>query len=431
MGSQSNIGDAIGTLWSVDITPDIIDYIEFQYDNCGQPARGVGLAFDNFSFCSIESEAEYCCEGDNLIENGNFENGTAGFVSDYNPVTSGNPVNPNDYSVIDFNNATSICSNWNVEDHTHCINGTNNQIMVVNGQTQQSTNSNNAIWQTQTPTQVQRDSQYRFCAFVNHLHQCCFDITPSIRIERRYGGSGSWTPILNWTPITYTGTDPPPCEWQEVGGTFTPSSNTTVEIRILIDELGNGDGNDLALDDISLTLMPRQRVLFSIQDQPKTNPSFFELHASINSLTVGDDILPDSECEYLWIVTEIADPNNPLDIFGGWSNTQLGGTHPWGSANPSWGLTTNFPNYNSGSPSGDFQYRQWYLILLWVTNCHCNAENFSYQILYNQGSNFRINRRKRNKLLVRTPSIARMSKLQEGKIINQIRELDQRNKSKK
>jgi len=346
----------------------------------GNSSQGIKSGINNDYDFECKSSGVYCCDGENLIKNGNFEAGNVGFQSDYTATIS---VNPGEYAVIDDNDAGLICNQWNVEDHTHCSTGNNDNILVVNGQTQQSTNTNNVIWQTAVPIRVERDSQYKFCAYMKHLPQCCFDITPSVRIEVRQNNS-VWMPILNWTPITYIGTTPPPCDWREISGVFV--AQNTAEIRILIDETGNGDGNDLAIDDISLTKKPRQSVIFSLNDQPKSGTNFYELTASINGQTNTDDNLPDTDCKYLWVVAEVSDLNNPLSsiIF---STLGLGGTHPWGTSNPTWGLTTDFPNYNGGTIKGNFEYKKGYIALLIVTDCMCEGDNYSYQVIYNHGSN--------------------------------------------
>ena len=231
-----------------------ITHIMITLDDKARPSsyRKLYINFDEFCLqrAAIDPSV-YCCGGTNLIPNGNFESGTEGFESDYDQVPLSNPIFPGGFTVIGDKEASSKCENWKVKDHTNCINGSNSHVLIVNGKTQQASNVDNTIWQTASPIKVEPDSQYRFCAYVKHLSQCCFDITPIIKIEVRHNGATSWNTLQNWIPITYTGGDFPPCDWEEIGGTFTTSSNS-VEIRILIDEVGNGDGNDLALDDISL-----------------------------------------------------------------------------------------------------------------------------------------------------------------------------------
>lgn len=159
-----------------------ITHIMITAHDAARPAtyRKIYVNFDEFCLQVAPSNSVYCCEGDNLVRNGDFESGDNNFVSEYVSASAGSPVKPGEYSVIDFNSAAAICPNWDVQDHTSCINGFNSQIMVVNGQTQQSVNANNVIWQTDQPIRVERDSQYRFCANLQNLPQCCFDIYPKL-----------------------------------------------------------------------------------------------------------------------------------------------------------------------------------------------------------------------------------------------------------
>lgn len=240
-------GEGIGSFWSFSNLSHDIDYIEFQYDNCGNPNKKVGLAFDNFNFCT--SEPLGCCPSNqNLIPNGDFEAGNVGFQSEYTPLTTPGILNPNEYAVIPYFLADTICPFWKVEDHTFCATGNNNKILVVNGQTQQDTNLNNIIWQTGQPVPLDSGSQYTFCANFRNLPGCCFNIEPKVIIEARFEG-GSWQNVAG--PITITTNRTDPCDWYQVTRNYT-AHRDSLEIRILLDERGNGDGNDLAIDDISV-----------------------------------------------------------------------------------------------------------------------------------------------------------------------------------
>ncbi len=353
-----------GNLYEVDPDPLTMTVTLLQ-------ATGISLSGNDGAACALsdslvisQDSSAYCCDGDNLIENGNFEGGDTGFFSEYNSVSGG--VYPGEYAVIDYNDASSICSTWNVEDHTHCVNGSNNQILIVNGQTQQNANTNNVIWQSQS-IQVEQDSQYKFCAFVKHLQLCCFDITPEISIEVRHDG-GTWINNFNPAPITYTGSDVPPCDWEQIGRSFT-AVGSTVEIRILIDELGNGDGNDLALDDISLMKLPKPDITFWAPDIADTDP--LPLEASIYGQYSFDDILPDDSCKYVWAIVEIVglyptQLNWSQTIINGW----YGGSSP--NINNNWGLTTNFPGISI--PGGEKVYR----IYLGIVDCECSANELVF-----------------------------------------------------
>lgn len=314
--------------------------------------------------CALSSglppEGEYCCDGVNLITNGSFENGATGFSSEYNLVAEGSPVNPGNYTVTDFNNASSICAQWEVTDHTYCITETNSKILIVNGQTQQSANEDNVIWQTEEPIEVEAGSQYRFCAYFKHLAQCCFDREPRIRIEVSEGND-SWTTLVNWRPIADPEVDPDPCYWEEIGDVFVPNSSE-VSIRILIGEQVNTDGNDLAIDDISLTKLPTPALSMQVVDKVPSNP--LDVKASINNMEGADDLLPSEECEYMWIIVRVTDLM-PVELdfqqafFNGWFGGSLMGHN--------WGLTTDFPGINL---PGDELFR----VYLSVFDCDCYAD---------------------------------------------------------
>ena len=331
-------------------------------------ATGDTLFVNDGAACALSDslvipDGAYCCEGENLIENGNFESGDTGFQSDYKAVIKGFAVDPSEYAVIDFNDADSVCAEWEVADHTWCVNGGgNNQILVVNGQTQQSANVDNVIWQTAKPVQVEPDSMYKFCFFANHLPQCCFDIVPELSVEVRDAGTIAWMPIVPaWTSAAYTGTEPPPCDWEKISGTFEAQTGA-VEIRILLNETGNGDGNDLALDDISLTKIPKTELSIEVSAKIPSNP--LQLQASINDIVNTDDVLPSPECEYLWAIVEVTDLS-PLNL--DWGQTMNNGWYGGSSAGHAWGLTTDFPGI---SLPGDKLYR----VYLCVYDCDCLAE---------------------------------------------------------
>ena len=338
----------------------------------------------------LPPEGKYCCEGNNLINDGSFEN----FDFDnpdfsnlgYTLVSANSSVDPGERSVIDFNQASSICPVWEVKDHTNCIAGNNNKILIVNGQTQQSSNTNNIIWQTQAPIPVLQDSQYRFCTYMQNLPQCCFDIFPIVRVQLKQGG-GNWLNLTNWVTVDINPdvNTADPCNWQELGGSFTAYSNL-IELRILIDEQGNGDGSDLAIDDISLIKQAQNEFTIAKLEEEKPLTPFMQVTVSYNAFSSVDDIMLDNSCDYNWIIVETNDLNNPFNIFA-WTSLVAGGSdNIWNftNFNYSWGLTTNFPGYNGGSPSGDFEYGKNYVIFLWIGNC-CFADNFTLTKFNNAG----------------------------------------------
>ena len=375
--SISNDGDGIATYWefnAVNTSNTPFTRIEFSFSGTTAPNTAVGLAFDNFSPCSIQNNtgSVYCCDGDNLIINGNFEDGANGFTSDYTS-TTGIPF-PGEYSVIDFNDASSICSEWNVEDHSHCENATggNNKILAVNGETMQTSTANNVIWRGQ-PLPLEVDSLYKFCAYLKHLPQCCFDIVPKYSVQIYQEAPGSvWTNLIPWTTFVYSGTNSPPCDWELISGTFTAISEN-VAIRILLDEQGIGDGNDLAIDDISLQKTqqtPKQYTMCDITPSNVTSTGF-NVTATQPNLPSGHSFdWPNGDCGYAWSVCEL---DNNYNCIAGTAVFNPSGwwTYP----------STTFPGYDgtstlSGSAPGIFDINKRYRISYGVW-CDCLSWNSS------------------------------------------------------
>lgn len=317
----------------------------------------------------------YCCPGPNLVRNGNFESGNAFFGSQYSfqPSLTANGVLPGQYNVVNSSQALGISPQWLADDHTKCINGTNSRFMVVNGRTTQPLNTTRIIWQ-QTVS-VTPNKQYKLCVNLKNMPQCSFDVLPRVRLEV----NGQFTP---WTTIS---TAAGLCNWQLLDLCFTANAQQA-QVRIHLREDGQGDGNDLAIDDISV--QEKQNPNLSITVQHQGNPK--QVVGSLNSLSNSDDVLQNDICKlqnrYYWFVYEVGSfpaltiaPNSFAwaSNTGGF-NTQLPGTAiPAGA----WGLTTTFPGYT-------FASNKLYLVGLYVPSCcqSCLTDGFTYQLIANFGS---------------------------------------------
>ena len=233
----------------------------------GDGTDGIGWALDNFDPCATYLWENYCCEGTNLVKYGNFESGNTGFSSDYSyeGTISGTSLSPGEYSVVTGGQASTLRSIWDVVDHGSC--SYFSEFMVVDGMTQQS--GSKEIYKTSVG--LDKDKEYRFCAYFKNLPTCAFDIEPTVTIHV----SGS--PPFTQTISAGSGA----CDWVEVSFPLaTTLANTS--IAIFLDETGNGDGNDLAIDDISIQEIeevPFAWVDFNL-DMVETGPSTFELTAS-------------------------------------------------------------------------------------------------------------------------------------------------------
>ncbi len=331
--------------------------------------------YEYFYNCPIpppSNEGAYCCpESENLVENGNFEFGNTGFSSSY---TQNTATLPGQYDV------TNSSSNFNatVQDHSNCVDPTaylfNDQFLLVNGKTTQAPGSESVIWE-QTFNNLDTSKEYKFCAYFKNMPQCTFDILPEIRIE---AGNNNYTTTIN--------TSSDPCDWQAVNFCFYPR-RSSVTLRIYLKEEGLGDGNDLAIDDISFFQKEPLPLSITVQHQGETH----QVTGSINSIDSTDDALPgdveicEFEDNYYWYVAEVSQYTSSGFVLDwstfGWGNTTGHSINGVGSGTAPWDLTTQFPNYN-------FQQNTMYVVGMYVPSCceSCYSDGFTYQLIFNSPS---------------------------------------------
>ncbi|HLW32216.1 MAG TPA: T9SS type A sorting domain-containing protein [Aequorivita sp.] len=332
--------------------------VAFSVNVGGPRAKAEIIGVDNICIEACESEppvgddGAYCCDGENLVRNGNFEHGNMGFSSDY---INNSAVYPGEYDVT--NSAAAFGAT--VTDHSFCADPTqyanNNKFLVVNGKTQQGGNS--VIWET-TISGLNPKEKYKFCANFKNMPQCTFDILPNVNMEA-VGSQSTGFSTISTNPND-------PCHWINKELDFI-ATGTSMTIRILLDETGNGDGNDLAIDDISVTKLIDPELNITVQHQG--NPS--QITASINTIDTSDDKLH-GECEYYWYVAEV-DSYNPLVInFSTFEYGNDGGNTI--NASP-WDLTTTFPGYV-------FNSNIMYIIGMYTPACDCYDEGFTYQLTF-------------------------------------------------
>ena len=100
----------------------------------GNVRLGLPNIISKFNIC--EDSNKQCCEGKNLIQNGDFENGNSAFSNDYmfQPDISQGSIIPGQYGVINGGQAATISSTWsNVQDPSTCSNS-NGNFLIVNGE---------------------------------------------------------------------------------------------------------------------------------------------------------------------------------------------------------------------------------------------------------------------------------------------------------
>lgn len=334
--------------------------IAFGTDVAGSGQQTEIIGVDNVCIRNCDNipppteEGSFCCDGENLVENGNFEFGNTGFSSSY---TNNAAVYPGQYNVT--NSAAPFGAT--VTDHSLCADpvayATNDNYMMVNGKTQQSGNA--VIW-NRTISGLVQGGKYKFCANFKNMPQCTFDILP--RVDMRVVGVGS----TGFSIISANPADP--CDWVNKEFDFT-ASGSSVTLRIFIDQTGNGDGNDLAIDDISVTKLIDPNLSITVQHQG--NPQ--QITASINTISTSDDVLHGTDCEYYWFVAEVVSyppivVSGPSFASGNASGNSIGSSP--------WNLTTTFPDYV-------FNHNILYIIGMYTPVCGCYDEGFTYQLTYN------------------------------------------------
>lgn len=313
-------------------------------------------------FCD-NSQGAYCCEAENLVDNANFEAGNTGFTSDYTQTAT---TYPGEYNVTN----TAAAFGATVTDHSFCADpvtyASNNKYLVVNGKTQQAGSS--TVWE-QTLTGLEKGKTYKVCANFKNMPQCTFDILPEVTLE---AGSSNTMFTVNMNPLD-------PCAWQNETINFTATSNTET-IKIILNETGNGDGNDLAIDDIYVGELADPNLAITVEHDGLTK----DITGSLNSSGTADDTLHGSCTDYHWYVAEVTSyPSIVIDwsTFAHGNNT--GSNLPPSASVPSatnWSLTTTFPGYT-------FSDNKLYIIGMYTPACDCYDEGFTYQLTFNSKSN--------------------------------------------
>jgi hypothetical protein len=163
-----------------------------------------------------------CCPSPNLLANGDFEAGIDGIVSSYDAAAEA--TMPRLYAVVEAG-----CGN-------------NGKSMVVNGATGVTEGpESRLVWSQTVP--VEPGTEYRFCAHLRNRPQCGFDVLPQVELRL--------TPadVTDAVPIEVACGDEP---FLLSGAIRIPEGVTSLTPAIWLLETGQGDGNDLAIDDVSL-----------------------------------------------------------------------------------------------------------------------------------------------------------------------------------
>lgn len=227
----------------------------------GAATASGGIDFGNYKGMM---EPAGCCPGPNLIQNGNFEAGNSGFISSYLYIPSPNSagaVLPGRYSVLDSTQAGTVANTWNVKSYSSC--SATGKFLAANGATGQP--GSKKVWAETAG--VAPGKEYRFCANLRNMPQCTFDVKP--KVELRFSSPANTT-----APAVISTNPNNACDWAlESRSIQIPGGTTSLTSEIWLDETGLGDGNDLALDGISL------------QEMTPANASYVLLNIASSNIT--------------------------------------------------------------------------------------------------------------------------------------------------
>ncbi len=289
-----------------------VEFITGDCDAIGQGHSGY-VYLDNFCLSCKECN-EWCCPGkhdSNLIHYGDFEF-PAGvvaadeFQTQFTLVDEGditpNAIGPGFGALATHDEAYLNCPKWDADDHYHCQGCDSPQkihFWTVNGKTCQTCAScrhESNVWSQifDLPHRKGGDivDNYLFCMHAKNFPACCFNKPLRVRVQflRQVGhwvarwihGHWVWQYQLDWTvvdniPLTTVATTADPCDWQAISKNLSLMSGQPFQIKIFLDESTCGDGNDLALDDISFQLCQQGP---PHPDQPQPVP---EERGSVNS----------------------------------------------------------------------------------------------------------------------------------------------------
>ncbi len=353
-----------------------LDGIYFYLDMCSDP-REV-YAFDNICIsddCSSSDSDDapiggaFCCDqSENLIANANFEQGNSGFTSEY---TANSSTLPGQYSV--SNSASAF--NATVNDHSFCADpvqyANHENYLLINGLTNQPAGSASVVYNQELA--LTPGEEYRFCANFKNLPQCNFDVLPKIQIEL------NGEIIVPYTTIDAIATDP--CDWINLSGCFTAREEAKAELKIYLKGDGIGDGNDLAIDDISMHQLSDPGYSLNVTH----NGGNQTVTATVNPFPFLNELCEfEDSADHYWFVYKTTTPNNPWPITSSfaWSDnsgsygTPVTGNAPWTVP------TTNFPTYPT------FADNAFYVVGIYVPSCceTCQTDGWAYQITYNTSS---------------------------------------------
>ncbi len=293
-----------------------------------------------------------CCPGKNLILNGSFELDNIAPnnflpVTNYQPLVALSSVVPGKYGLLNSAQALAVSPTWD----PGCSNYKRH--LVVNGFTGR---TSVIIWSKAVT--LERGKTYKFCADFKNLDQCSFNVKPRITV------------LFNNLPafnIPYTTINAGAgCNWQTLMKEYTIPAGlplTPTTISIYLDQTGQGDGNDVAVDNINLVEEPKvdiSQLLFNLDFSNIANNKF-----NITATPVA----PLNGCTEFWQVEELSTTYTVV------SGTQVINPPIWLTTTPN--VFTNYVGTSTLAATGNpgiFTLNKRYRIIYGRT-CQCTVKN--------------------------------------------------------
>lgn len=372
------------------------------------PNQNSGISGYKIS-CGGSSDNCNCCPRKSIVKNGSFEGGEIGFSTSfqyYNPNQKSN-VYPGIYSILNSTQALAESPDWKLRDSDCCsktfdlkccdkgekfliINGRNNQPLGTHSIIYQTSNSNGPVGtpiltqsiknqlnksgknrfgvggvpirEVENPRPVRdgKKKNYKFCIQMKHLAQSTFDVIPEgqIVITDSQGNSNN----INYKLTRKNDA----CHWDSFEKFIEGVAPFTISISLREDR--PGDGNDLAIDNVSIIEIPQVKkdlTLFNVATKFINSTQYNVIVTKFEKIPAG--------CFPLWTVCEYTNGSCK-------SNTDVNNPTRW------WKDSHNFNGYNgtsslgSANQKGVFEINKTYMIKHSVF-CECASLNETVYIM--------------------------------------------------
>jgi hypothetical protein len=221
------------------VYPDSIIENETYYVRLGsnKPIFNFNVCIENLF--STPKEGEENCDNvcpENLINNGDFELGNTGFLSDLTFLTTNPPLSPGQYSIT--TNANNLNTNW-----VNAPGASGNGLFMVCDDAIDAVNQNSILWY-QIVSNLEANTYYCVSAWVRSLPRRNLITDPDIMLTVANNGTGMFYQVSTGTIQEVDG-------WVNIRVLVFSGNSTWAEVFLY--SIPNGTqstGNDIGIDDI-------------------------------------------------------------------------------------------------------------------------------------------------------------------------------------